>query len=69
MKSDSNARALETSADDSFDEFNTSQPTNVRSLRSGYREQTVEDVVKAYFDSMITQAMPDELDALMRRLG
>lgn len=69
MKSTINARAPGPSADDSFDEFDANPPTNVRSLRSGRTEQTVEDVVKAYFDSMVMQTMPEELDALVRRLG
>jgi len=57
------------SADDPFNEVDTGRSGNVRSIGRKGPPQTIEDVVKAYFDSMVTQTIPEELDALVRRLG
>lgn len=42
---------------------------NVTSLGARRKAQSVEEVVKAYFDSIVMQDIPEELDALVRRLG
>lgn len=42
---------------------------NVTSLGGRRKTQSVEDVVKAYFDSIVMQDIPEELEALVRRLG
>ena len=69
MKSDSNAGAPGSCPDDHLSEVETEGLGNVRSIGSKRPPQTVEDVVKAYFDSLVTETIPDELDALVRRLG
>ncbi|NTF17187.1 hypothetical protein G6L37_01925 [Agrobacterium rubi] len=69
LKSDSSAGKPEASADVSLDGIGNGAHDNVEPIRKARSHQSVEDVVRAYFDSIVMQPIPDELDALVRRLG
>lgn len=60
---------LEPAEEGSFEDNDAPQQGNVTSITEVRSAQTVEEVVRAYFDAIVMQPIPENLAVLVRRLG